>query len=157
MWKEGSTGLVVIGITVYQTGDLNWLGESQGLRQNILRNPAPVQWGLIFAAYKVKSISFSHCSPSFFFFSFIPVHFASSWTPTDQAVSGFSKWHLPGKLCSSFCCTVLFQGLASPSPTAWAPAGPAHAQIAFSGDFFGQLSSHKKAIFNSSLKGTGKK
>lgn len=62
--------MVLIGITVYQTGDLNWLGDSQGLRQNILQNPAPVQWGFIFPAYKVKDISFSHLFPCLFFFLF---------------------------------------------------------------------------------------
>lgn len=69
--EERSTGLVFIGITVYQTGDLNWLGDSQGLRQNILQNPAPVQWGFIFPAHKVKDISFSHVPFPFFFLSFL--------------------------------------------------------------------------------------
>lgn len=139
MWG-GKQGLGVIGITMYQTGDLNWLGESQGPKQNILQNPALVQRGLIFPAFKVKNIS-SPTVP-------LPYFFSSLFTLLHLGVPQ-AKQHLPGQLCSSFCCTFCFRGLGS--------SQPCPASDCFFWGFFGQLSSHKRAIFNSSLQGTGEK
>lgn len=120
-----------------------WLklaGGESGPKAKHPSKPCTSAKGFDFSSIQSKEYFLSHCSPALLFSSlFTLLHLG-----VPQA-----KQHLPGQLCSSFCCTFCFRGLGS--------SQPCPASDCFFWGFFGQLSSHKRAIFNSSLQGTGEK